>query len=306
MIGYSLFKETVAERIKEFLPETYEGYRVDVEEIYKINSRKDALSLKPEGPAAGKAAPVLYLDDLYEDYLIGCDIDDILEDAADVIVTYSDYVDNPCEETDFNEMTGQIVPNLIGKEWNSDYLEKLPHTDMHDMAVIYRIMIPAPDGGFNSLVIDNRIFEKIDLTLEEMHRKSIMNMKRILPFECNGMTKEKHAMHIHPEIPDSIIFVYTHYNIYGAAYLLHDDVMRKLAKKLGSRKLYVVPASIHNISVCAAEDRYLDFLKDHLNELNMDPEEKEKRLSSYIYLYDVKKKSLEIAASCKSILSGLQ
>ena len=297
MMDYDLFKKVVTERINDFLPPFFTDYDPVVTRVNKINEKKDALTMHSASKDDGTASPVLYLDDMYKAFIENEDIETILQEAADVIVNYTGVRKNPSKEFNFKELQDRIVPNLIGRQYNEELLMDVPHKEVLDMAVIYRIMMPAGDGGFDSLVINNHIFDELEMDLDDMHCLAIKNMKDILPMECNRISKEEYAKETAPQIPDSIIFVYTHQNVYGAAYMLHEDVMRKFARKLGCDRLYIVPASINYFAVCAAKERCLGFLVDHLHELNQDEDSVNGILSKCIYSYDVRKKILAEAAS---------
>lgn len=307
MMDYGIFKETVAKRLPEFLPSDFAGCGVKITEVRKINEKKEALILQPPERTEGFTAPILYLDEMYKSFILDEDMDEILRDAADTVSTFADRRDRYAVSVDFASLTDRIVPNLIGKRFNRELLEDVPHKEILDMAVVYRIMIESSDGGFDSLVIDNAILKKMEITLEELHAKAKENLRKILPIECSRIKRTgKESLPEYPQIPDSIIIVHTSYNLYGAAYMLLEKEMKALARKLGTDKMYVIPASINYFAVCAARERYLDFLTEHLCEVNDDPEGAGEILSNSIYCYDVRKKEFSEAALSSATSSVLQ
>ena len=74
--SYEEFKQEVADRIKEFLPEKYENADVSIQTVVKNNDQKlDGLMVKLED---SNIAPNIYLNQFYEQHEDGRPMDDIL------------------------------------------------------------------------------------------------------------------------------------------------------------------------------------------------------------------------------------
>lgn len=54
-MNYELFKEVVAEKIKDYMPQEYQDCKVEIHAVTKVNRDLDALNLIPAG-GEGKAA----------------------------------------------------------------------------------------------------------------------------------------------------------------------------------------------------------------------------------------------------------
>ena len=81
-MNYEEFKQEVADRIKEFLPEKYENADVSIQTVVKNNDQKlDGLMVKLED---SNIAPNIYLNQFYEQHEDGRPMDDILAAIADV------------------------------------------------------------------------------------------------------------------------------------------------------------------------------------------------------------------------------
>ena len=80
-MNYEEFKQEVADRIKEFLPEKYENADVSIQTVVKNNDQKlDGLMVKLED---SNIAPNIYLNQFYEQHEDGRPMDDILAAIAD-------------------------------------------------------------------------------------------------------------------------------------------------------------------------------------------------------------------------------
>ena len=81
-MNYEEFKQEVADRIKEFLPEKYADADVSIQTVVKNNDQKlDGLMVKLED---SNIAPNIYLNQFYEQHEDGRPMDDILAAIADV------------------------------------------------------------------------------------------------------------------------------------------------------------------------------------------------------------------------------
>ncbi len=81
-MNYDEFKQEVADRIKEFLPEKYADAEVSIQSVVKNNDQKlDGLMIKLE---ESNIAPNIYLNQFNDQHENGRDMDDILAAIADV------------------------------------------------------------------------------------------------------------------------------------------------------------------------------------------------------------------------------
>lgn len=82
MMNKKEFMQYIAENVKEYLLPSFEKAEVSVEEVHKNNDTtlKGIVIRKDDE----RACPRIYLDQMYEDYKEGKDIDQCVEDVADV------------------------------------------------------------------------------------------------------------------------------------------------------------------------------------------------------------------------------
>ena len=72
MMNYDEFKETIADEIKDFLPEKFEDSNVAINTVQKNNEQLDGLTItSPDS----NVSPTIYLNSYYESYQDGESID---------------------------------------------------------------------------------------------------------------------------------------------------------------------------------------------------------------------------------------
>ena len=81
MMNYEIFKEVVAEKFKEYLPQEYQHMEVRLDSVNKVNKVFDSLTLVDHS-AERNVSPTLYLNDMYERYVDTEELQLVLQEAA--------------------------------------------------------------------------------------------------------------------------------------------------------------------------------------------------------------------------------
>ena len=68
MMNYEIFKEVVAEKFKDYLPQEYQHMEVRLDSVNKVNKVFDSLTLVDHS-AEHNVSPTLYLNDMYDRYV---------------------------------------------------------------------------------------------------------------------------------------------------------------------------------------------------------------------------------------------
>ena len=187
-MNYEEFKQEVADRIKEFLPEKYENADVSIQTVVKNNDQKlDGLMVKLED---SNIAPNIYLNQFYEQHEDGRPMDDILAAIADVRTQHEMSQDFDVSRlTDFDSVKDRITCRLINAEQNAEYLADKPHTMVDDLAVTYHIAIGKEESGNMSAPITNRLMEGYGVDVEQLHQIALDNMDTLTPATFKSMTE---------------------------------------------------------------------------------------------------------------------
>lgn len=273
-MDYELFKKKILESIEEFLPPEFHNCVARIEKVMKTNIKKDALLFLPLPSNKNTfITPVIYLDDMYEEYLEMKDFYPILMRIAIMLESNTRMIDlNEMRERLINE-TDKIVPCLINTELNQEFLKAAPHRQYHDMSIIYRFCwMRNGQSQYESVAITNQILAEIGMSEAELYELAYENRKRMLP----------------PQISDlfGYHFVTCKKLVYGATSIIYPEVLQELKDRIKG-SFYLIPSSIYEFLAVPADSitevsNLLDILKNG-NETVVSPSE---ILSSNVYLCD--------------------
>lgn len=306
------FKQAIVDNIKDYLPAKFEESDVEVRQVLKNNDTAlDGLIIHDPDT---NVAPTIYLNQFFEEYQNGRDLNDIIGDIADVYIANT--VDKQMDVsivTDFEKAKGNILPRLVNSEENQELLAQRPHMIMDDLAVTYHLEMGKSDNGNMSVAITNAILDMYGISQEELHDLAVANLEEKMPATFQGMSevvkemmlpqimsdlglsKEAALDYIEQMIPDGNEQMYVLSNdsrLHGAAAVLNEKAMEDIAEKVGG-DFFILPSSIHELLVVPKQDGMdyssLEAMVQEVNATQVAPEEK---LSDHVYEYDAKEKEL--------------
>lgn len=283
MMDYEVFKNVITERIKEFLPPVFQSYKVETTVVRKVNEEKDTLLIMPQDEKNLVAMPNIYLDDMYEDFRQCQDIDEILKVIAAMVIQYTGSFPPEHVKLDLKERKNAIVMNVINTRRNRKLLAQVPHKEIMDLSIIYRIIMQQAEHGLMTVLVDNRILEELELTQEELEQLAYQNTSRMFPAEISKMA-------------DFLYVMTNSQKIHGAAAMMNREAMDRLADKIGDN-FFLIPSSIHEVLAVPEKESDADSLALLLEEGNRVCSAENEVLSDTIYYYDRKKKEFSMAAS---------
>lgn len=311
-MNFDEFKQAIVDNIKDYLPAKFEESDVEVRQVLKNNDTVlDGLTIQDPDT---NVAPTIYLNQFFEEYQNGRDLNDIIGDIADVYIANT--VDKQMDVsivTDFEKAKGNILPRLVNAEENQELLAQRPHMIMDDLAVTYHLEMGESDNGNMSVAITNTILDMYGISQEELHDLAVANLEEKMPATFQGMSevvkemmlpqimsdlglsKEAALDYIEQMIPDGNEQMYVLSNdsrLHGAAAVLNEKAMEDIAEKVGG-DFFILPSSIHELLVVPKQDGMdyssLEAMVQEVNATQVAPEEK---LSDHVYEYDAKEKEL--------------
>ena len=306
------FKQAIVDNIKDYLPAKFEESDVEVRQVLKNNDTVlDGLIIHDPDT---NVAPTIYLNQFFEEYQNGRDLNDIIGDIADVYIANT--VDKQMDVsivTDFEKARGNILPRLVNAEENQELLAQRPHMIMDDLAVTYHLEMGKSDNGNMSVAITNTILDMYGISQEELHDLAVANLEEKMPATFQGMSevvkemmlpqimsdldlsKEAALDYIEQMIPDGNEQMYVLSNdsrLNGAAAVLNEKAMEDIAEKVGG-DFFILPSSIHELLVVPKQDGMeLSDLEAMVQEVNATQVAPEEKLSDHVYEYDAKEKEL--------------
>ena len=268
-MNYEVFKEEFMKKFKEYLTAVYETWQIEIREVPKVNGFREGVMLHPQEGCVG--SPTIYMDELYAYYTKIKDFDKACCQAAAIFVTGIAFT-SKLQPKDIMELPEEnIVFSLISVEGNERLLEQVPHRVTMDLAVVYRVLLDAPDGGVHSTMIHEDMAEEMDLTEEDLYELAMENTMRILPLEV--------------KLTDDVFALVTNEkHILGAGAMMYPKVLAGLAEEMDS-DLFILPSSIHEVFVIPDMGQDVEQLNQIVEEANGCIVEKSEILSNHVYYY---------------------
>ena len=306
MMNYEIFKEVVAEKFMDYIPEQYQGMRLRVESVNKVNKVLDGIALV--GGGAGRSvSPILYINHMYEHYLETENLQEVLQSAArrmDMAFKEMPKVG----DVNLEGAKDNIVFRVINTLQNKDMLRDMPHREFQDLSIIYRWVVKVDKNGIQSTAIRNNLAEQLGMNEEQLFKCAVENTRRIFPptvksmndvtremFISGGMPAEVADMMIGEMPEDKMMWVISNdRGINGAGSMLYEDNLHKLAMKLET-DLYILPTSVHECIAVSTNVGDPYELAEMVSEINMGQVALEDRLSNQVYHYDKDARRLTLA-----------
>lgn len=304
---YEEFQKEVQENFKNYLPERYADYQIQIMPVQKINQILDGLSLVPTEKSA-TISPTIYLNDMYKDYSRNGNLDTVLKRAANKLEQAIREAPSVVPSIDFETAEDNITFQLINTRQNKELLQDVPNRPFHDLSIIYRWVVKTDEEGMHSTVIRNSLAEKIGLSEEQMFNLALKNTRRILPPTVKSMNEVICDMFIKDgmpaEVADTMIdelpseqtmwVISNERGINGAASMLYEDKLHELAENLKT-DLYIMPSSIHEVIAVSTSMGDPNEFAQMVAEINMDQVALEERLSNEVYHYDKDLRKVSLA-----------
>ena len=306
MMNYEIFKEVVAEKFMDYMPEQYQGMRLRVEPVNKVNKVLDGITLVGSG-AGRSVSPTLYINHMYEHYLETENLQEVLQSA----VRRMDMAFKEMPEigdVNLESAKDNIVFQVINTLQNEDMLRDMPHREFQDLSIIYRWVVKVDENGIQSSAIRNNLAEQLGMNEEQLFKCAVENTRRIFPptvksmndviremFISDGMPAEVADMMIGEMPEDKMMWVISNdRGINGAGSMLYEDNLHKLAMKLET-DLYILPSSVHECIAVSTNVGDPYELAEMVSEINMGQVALEDRLSNQVYHYDKDARRLTLA-----------
>ena len=298
MLGFEEFRQELLEKIPQLMPDKYSNWHVETKRITKMNGeRMESFSMMPpkeEYREGTKISPVIYIENLYEEYLNkDQSVEVFLSEKAGWYAGHIDYAkeiehDGTLDESKLLDPE-KIFPVVINAEKNADYLKNIPHREILDLAVYYKIDVESLHG---TITINDGVAAHLGLSEENLYERAMKNMEGKYAPKVIGMCEMLGL----PDMGDEMFKVITNEEkTNGANAILMPSVFEQLAEKVEG-DLYVIPSSIHEVLVLSndyGDPRELSKIILQVNQSEaVSPQE---WLSDNLYKYNSKDKVLEFA-----------
>lgn len=295
---YEEFKEFVVEEILNYLPDSFRTWTVEEDVTYKVNQCLDTLRVVPPEELAkgGFVIPNFYLEDYYSLVEDGVPPEDVLRYMASFIMGAPTLDELGCMDFSMEEHKEHVIYFMVNKENNETFLENVPHHEMLDLAVAYRIVYFHEDDSVTGLVVTNDVMNEMGMTEEELFQLSKENMKRMMPFKLLSLYDSLKEQGYVPrgELMVQAYTLTTEQHTFGAGAIASTEILKNAASSMGG-DFMILPSSTHELILVPAELNKVKFYRSIVKEANSVVITENEWLSDNVYLYSCQDEKVYIA-----------
>ncbi|SEA18518.1 hypothetical protein SAMN05216349_10663 [Oribacterium sp. KHPX15] len=299
-MDYEQFKESFERDIKGLMEDRGLNVKINSTHMEKLNESYDAISITPEGSQIGVNAN---LNHIFKAIERGVNYEEVAAKAADSIAanlqnTPDINIDNLMN---YDHMKSKLTMEVVSAERNADMLRNVPHEQMEDMAVVYRLVLSESTDGRSSILVTNNLMNQFGITHDQLREDAMKNAPEIRPSEIKGMCEVMNELMGHDLMPelspqDEQMFVASVPDkVHGAGVIAYPNFFEEAAEKLGG-DYYVLPSSIHEVLLVRDNgqmtSKELEAMVRDVNATQVAPEE---QLTDHVYHYDSKDHVFEMA-----------
>lgn len=264
------------------------GYEAELHEIVKNGVNLKGIIIRGDGPIT----PILYTDDLIE---AAEKCDQGVEEVADVLI--EKYEQQKDIEIDVNQLMSRetVLSHIyIGIQKKSDEKIEKKSCELEGLEAYLYVKHSTNDRNY-SLKLSIMLMDAINLSSDEAWQHAerntfadgetqIQNVASMLS-GMEGIPDE--AMEMESDFPQ--LYVVTNRSkCRGASAILDKSVLKAFGKKHNTKKLAVIPSSIHEMLIIPYDEQVnLDDLSLMVAEVNATQVEPEERLTDRAYLIEL-------------------
>lgn len=263
MLNFKEFQEYIKSNVKDYLPENYKDADIQFTDVVKNNDvHLTGVLIKKENETL---TPNIYINELYEKYSRGMNLDEIVGDIADLRIEH-----DPPEEaqsigsifTNYEMVKQRLEIHLCDMELNRDKLKNQVYTEQGDFAATYHIKIGGDGMLRGSAAVTPNLLKGWGITEEQLREDSLRaeHSKGAVFMDIEALDAEKmfglkpiNLLDKQNDIIDngdgfSLYCLTSEDYRYGASMILQEDVMGKVSKLMGEIFISYRLASMKHLS----------------------------------------------------------
>ena len=253
-------------------------------------------------------APSIYIDELYEDYMQGRELSEIIDDILEVYEKHASEIKMDMSFfTQFETVKDRILYKLIHWESNTKLLEDIPHIKWNDLAIVFYYLFEDERFGKATILIKSSHLAMWKIDCETLYKNARFNMPRLQPDDMipirqviKDIVLSYNRSHMditaagllqgYDDVMNGqgpIMYLLSSRDKYfGAAVLLYSKSLKRLAENL-NRNLIILPSSVHEVLLVPDDNvTETEFYKDMVKDVNDTQLEPEEILSYNVYYYN--------------------
>lgn len=244
---------------------------------------------------------VIYLDNMYEEYLNGMDREQIV---TDIIRMYEENRDVHEWDVSYLSDYGRVAPliraSLVNYGENVEMLKGMPHRKFLDLAVVYHIEveIPGKERGTGGINVQNVCLELWGVSEADLYGQAMRNMEHeaLVMDLCETLEGclPNGELKIHE--PNVKMLVLTNKKMWhGAAMVLQTETLDNACMQMQTERLVIIPSSIHETILIPYGEDDMYGIDEMINEVNREYLDITEVLSGHPYIYDKGTKTVSMA-----------
>ena len=274
-------------------------FRVNVKDVEKANGMSYR-GIEVSDQQVGMGVTI-NMDKHYKMYLGGKSVDEIADlvqqQVADAFERRPDV--DMSRLKDYESLCSNVMMEAVSKEKNAEYLQNIPHFDMADLSIIYRLNVGRDrNHDIGVVTVDNQLLSSIGVSQDQFQKdvfeQAIAGEPPILKSLAEVM--DMNFMGDDSE-PEGGLFLATNRDaLYGASVIAIPGFLDQAAEKLGG-SFYILPSSVHEVLLLRNDEEVnVQEMESMVQEINAAIVSPEEQLSDRVYHYDAQEKVFELAS----------
>lgn len=291
VLFYQQFEDLLLERMKELNSDD----EVVMQNVKKNNGIElRGLCVRKSGESI---SPTIYVQNYFSE--------DTSEDGIDVIAKKIQKVIESSQNErkqfegvdkllDFGEVADKIFFTVVNRDKNEELLKEIPHRELLDLAVVYKIHVNMIEGSTGSIQIKNEFLKMWGVQEETLYQLAMKNTEKLFGTCLRGMNellvemcKGKVPDYLLPALEeDNLMYVSTNdEKCYGAgAIFLNKGFREEVHDKIGD--FIIIPSSVHEtILLPYDESMESSEIRKMISQVNEEQLDATEVLSENVYFY---------------------
>lgn len=187
--------------------------------------------------------------------------------------------------------------DLISTKDHTEMLSDIPHFEIKDLSVVFRLRLSEQSDSLNSVLIDNQMIRDLGISSDQLKTDALENAPKAFPVIIESLSDILFSSMPYCPLDDQAILycasVKSH--VRGAGVLAYPNFFEK-AESVMNGDFFILPSSIHEIILVKDNgDFSMTGLMEMVKDINSSIVQPSERLSDNAYHYDCDKLLLESA-----------
>lgn len=298
------FNEIMAEVMNQLPEAERDGLELELHEVVKMNDQVlHGLSIIKDKDAP---APTMYLDEAYEAFQSGVELESIAGDIAEAYLNNRDIDVSPPESMlDQNNIMQNLTIRVMHQNHNHRFLENIPYLSLgHGYVAVCDISMDDGSQGAWRTTVTKDMLSSMDLNRMELFDKAMANAANIDPPIFTDMeskvfdTPEENLLlreePLHEDEKTHVFILTSRMSTLGASAMFYPGIQEQISRVL-DEGYYLIPSSIHEfIVIPESSEQNAKALQEMLDTANSSVVDFKDVLGDKVLRYDKDSKRLEV------------